>query len=247
MFLNSLLFCVISTVQWSGATSICDGIISSASIASETFLFAPYYDYYENRSDTWSSVQWSNDWIGLDLPFWPTKNTSDLVFLNVLDSYSYKESGSFVLSTFWSLMAFFDLLNADGFLNAFLLACLGVSFAARPKSNDISLQSTFPVDHWSFSSLFFFSISLYICSGAVHPGRASPCQAMMDINRYASMNEKRLLWVEVLQLRSLFGRSITGMVSQFLFFHTSRWTKLYPLNIFITYKNHLKMEFIWDT
>ena len=27
MFLNSLLFCVISTVQWSGATSICDGII----------------------------------------------------------------------------------------------------------------------------------------------------------------------------------------------------------------------------
>ena len=26
--LNSLLFCVISTVQWSGATSICDGIIS---------------------------------------------------------------------------------------------------------------------------------------------------------------------------------------------------------------------------
>ena len=72
------------------------------------FLFAPYYDYYENRSDTWSSVQWSNDWIGLDLPFWPTKNTSDLVFLNVLDSYSYKESGSFVLSTFWSWMAFFD-------------------------------------------------------------------------------------------------------------------------------------------
>ena len=27
MFLNSPLFCVISTVQWSGATSICDGII----------------------------------------------------------------------------------------------------------------------------------------------------------------------------------------------------------------------------
>merc|ERR1712210_307232 len=27
VFLNSLLFCVISTVQWSGATSICDGII----------------------------------------------------------------------------------------------------------------------------------------------------------------------------------------------------------------------------
>ena len=27
MFLNSLLFGVISTVQWSGATSICDGII----------------------------------------------------------------------------------------------------------------------------------------------------------------------------------------------------------------------------
>ena len=27
MFLNSLLVCVISTVQWSGATSICDGII----------------------------------------------------------------------------------------------------------------------------------------------------------------------------------------------------------------------------
>ena len=88
---------------------------------------------------------------------------------------------------------FLTLLNADGFLNAFLLACLGVSFAARPKSNDISLQSTFPVDHWSFSSLFFFSISIYICSGAVHPGRASPCQAMMDINGYASMNEKRLL------------------------------------------------------
>ena len=61
------------------------------------FIFAPYN---ENRSDTWSSVQWSNDWIGLDLPFWPTKYTSDLVFLNVMDSYSYKESGSFVLSTF---------------------------------------------------------------------------------------------------------------------------------------------------
>ena len=195
------------------------------------FLFAPYYDYYENRSDTWSSFQWSNDWIGLDLPFWPTKNTSDLVFLNVLDSYSYKES-----DLEWLFLA---LLNADGFLNAFLLAFLRVSFAARPKSNDISLQSTFPVDHWSFSSLFFFSISLYICSGAVHPGRASPCQAMMDINGYASMNERRLLWVEVLQLRSLFGRSI--------FFHRSRWTKLYPLNIFITHKNHLKMEFIWDT
>jgi len=29
VFLNSLLFCVISTVQWSGATSICDGIISN--------------------------------------------------------------------------------------------------------------------------------------------------------------------------------------------------------------------------
>ena len=28
VFLNSLLFCVISTVQWSGATSICDGIIA---------------------------------------------------------------------------------------------------------------------------------------------------------------------------------------------------------------------------
>ena len=28
VFLNSPLFCVISTVQWSGATSICDGIIS---------------------------------------------------------------------------------------------------------------------------------------------------------------------------------------------------------------------------
>ena len=27
VFLNSLLFRVISTVQWSGATSICDGII----------------------------------------------------------------------------------------------------------------------------------------------------------------------------------------------------------------------------
>ena len=27
MFLNSLLLCLISTVQWSGATSICDGII----------------------------------------------------------------------------------------------------------------------------------------------------------------------------------------------------------------------------
>ena len=27
VFLNSLLFCVISTEQWSGATSICDGII----------------------------------------------------------------------------------------------------------------------------------------------------------------------------------------------------------------------------
>ena len=27
VFLNSLLLCVISTVQWSGATSICDGII----------------------------------------------------------------------------------------------------------------------------------------------------------------------------------------------------------------------------
>ena len=27
VFSNSLLFCVISTVQWSGATSICDGII----------------------------------------------------------------------------------------------------------------------------------------------------------------------------------------------------------------------------
>ena len=27
VFLNSLLFCVVSTVQWCGATSICDGII----------------------------------------------------------------------------------------------------------------------------------------------------------------------------------------------------------------------------
>ena len=27
VFLNSLLFCVISTVLWGGATSICDGII----------------------------------------------------------------------------------------------------------------------------------------------------------------------------------------------------------------------------
>ena len=27
MFLNSLLFCLIATVLWSGATSICDGFI----------------------------------------------------------------------------------------------------------------------------------------------------------------------------------------------------------------------------
>ena len=32
VFLNSLLFCVISTVQWSGATSICDGIIDQENV-----------------------------------------------------------------------------------------------------------------------------------------------------------------------------------------------------------------------
>ena len=88
---------------------------------------------------------------------------------------------------------FLTLLNADGFLNAFLLAFLRVSFAARPKSNDIyrsSLLSLWITGHSRHSSS---SPYLYICSGAVHPGRASPCQAMMDINRYASMNEKRLL------------------------------------------------------
>ena len=105
-------------------------IISSASIASETFLFAPYN---ENRSDTWSSVQWSNDWIGLDLPFWPTKKTSDLVFLNVLDSYSYKESGSFVLSTFWSWMAFFDPAECWWIPQCFPLSFLGGVLCCQAK------------------------------------------------------------------------------------------------------------------
>ena len=33
VFLNSLLFCVISTVQWSSAISICDGIIARLCVA----------------------------------------------------------------------------------------------------------------------------------------------------------------------------------------------------------------------
>ena len=33
VFLNSLLFCLISTVLWGGATSICDGIIEMQCIA----------------------------------------------------------------------------------------------------------------------------------------------------------------------------------------------------------------------
>ena len=41
VFLNSLLFCVISTVQWGGATSICDGIISSEGAL---YVILPY-DY----------------------------------------------------------------------------------------------------------------------------------------------------------------------------------------------------------
>ena len=219
-------------------------IISSASFASETF-----YLLHVMKTEVTLGLVFNGPTIGLDwiYPFGLQK-ILQIWYFSMYWTHILTRSLGRLSSPLSDLeWLFLHLLNADGFLNAFLLAFLRVSFAARPKSNDISLQSTFPVDHWSFSSLFFFSISLYICSGAVHPGRASPCQAMMDINGYASMNERRLLWVEVLQLRSLFGQSIKGRVSQFLFFHRSRWTKLYPLNIFITHKNHLKMEFIWDT
>ena len=141
------------------------------------FLFAPYYDYYENRSDTWSSFQWSNDWIGLDLPFWPTKNTSDLVFLNVLDSYSYKES-----DLEWLFLA---LLNADGFLNAFLLAFLRVSFAARPKSNDIyrsSLLSLWITGHSRHSSSSPY-LYIYVVEQSIQGERAPvrPWWILMDM------------------------------------------------------------------
>ena len=43
VFLNSLLFCVISTVQWSGATSICDGIILVFVVR---FFFVRFFQKY---------------------------------------------------------------------------------------------------------------------------------------------------------------------------------------------------------
>ena len=45
VFLNRLLFCVISTVQWSGASSICDGIISYTAMLIITKLYWLYPDH----------------------------------------------------------------------------------------------------------------------------------------------------------------------------------------------------------